>query len=141
MEGLPAYPDHDLAGFGANHREAENAVVAPSDKSLHEALCFARRLCAQHRAHRQPRDAHGDALALRIAFAQSHVGKWSVNRQYGTSRSRVLRFPPARLSLMIRKSSTDTCVNWGLPADSPQGPDTQRSRLQPLIDANVATII
>src|SRR5215831_14471761 len=38
----------------------------------------------------------------------------SVNMQYGISRSRVLRFPPARLSLMMRKSSTDTCVNCGL---------------------------
>jgi hypothetical protein len=39
--------------------------------------------------------------------------------QYGTSRSRVLRFAPARLSLMIRKSSPATCVHWGLPAHSP----------------------
>ena len=37
----------------------------------------------------------------------------SVNTQYGTSRSPVLRAPPARLSLMIRKSSTETCVNRG----------------------------
>ena len=43
----------------------------------------------------------------------------SVNMQYGTSRSRVLRLPPARLSLMIRKSSADTWVNCGLPAHSP----------------------
>ena len=39
--------------------------------------------------------------------------------QYGTSRSRVFRFPPARLSRMIRKSSSDMCVNCGLPAHSP----------------------
>ena len=43
----------------------------------------------------------------------------SVNTQYGTSRSPVLRAPPARLSRMIRKSSTETCVNCGLPAQSP----------------------
>jgi hypothetical protein len=33
--------------------------------------------------------------------------------------SRVLRFPPAKLSRMIRKSSIETCVNCGLPAHSP----------------------
>ena len=93
---------HDLAGLGANHREAENEVVAPADKSLHETLCFVRRLCSQHRAHRQLRDPRGDALALRFAFAQSHVGQWRVCEQaVWTSRSRVLRFPPAKLSLMI----------------------------------------
>jgi hypothetical protein len=35
----------DPASLGANHREAGNAVVAPTDKNLHEALCFVRRLC------------------------------------------------------------------------------------------------
>lgn len=33
--------------------------------------------------------------------------------QYGTSRSRVLRAPPAKLSRMTRKSCSDTCVNCG----------------------------
>ena len=28
---------HDLAGLGADHREAENAVVARTDKNFHEA--------------------------------------------------------------------------------------------------------
>ena len=35
---------HDLTGVGANHREAENAVVTPADKSLHEAALFVDRL-------------------------------------------------------------------------------------------------
>jgi hypothetical protein len=43
----------------------------------------------------------------------------SVNTQYGINRSRVLRLPPARFSVMIRKSSADACVTCGLPADSP----------------------
>ena len=34
----------NLAGLRANHREAENAVVAPADQRLHEALCFVRRI-------------------------------------------------------------------------------------------------
>ena len=40
-------------------------------------------------------------------------------RLKGTRRPRVLRFPPAKLSRMIRKSSIDTWVNCGLPAHSP----------------------
>jgi hypothetical protein len=64
----------DLAGLGAKHREAENAVVTPPNERLHEALLFVGRLRPQHRAHRQPRDAHGDALALRFALGQSHAG-------------------------------------------------------------------
>jgi hypothetical protein len=60
---------HDLTGLGANHRKAEYAVVAP-DKSLHEALCFVRRLRPQDSARRQLRDACSDALPLRFALAQ-----------------------------------------------------------------------
>jgi hypothetical protein len=134
--------DHDLAGLGTNHREAENAVVTLSDKSLHKALRFARRLCAQHRAHRQPRDAHGDALASRIAFAQSHVGKWRVCEQA------VWNQPIARAALpSIQIVPDDSKVvdgyvrELGATGRFPQGPDTGRSRLQPLIDPNVATTI
>ena len=60
---------HHLTGLGANHRKAEYAVVAP-DKSLHEALCFVRRLRPQDSARRQLRDACSDALPLRFALAQ-----------------------------------------------------------------------
>ena len=71
----------NLAGLGANHREAENAFVAPIDKNLHEALCFVRCLRPQHSAHRQPRDTHGDTLLLRFAFTESHVGERRVREQ------------------------------------------------------------
>jgi hypothetical protein len=133
---------HDLAGLGANHREAENAVVAPTDKSLHEALCFVRRLCPQHSAHRQLRDAHGDALVLRFAFAQSHVGEWRVREQA------VWNLPIARAALpsgqIVPDDSkvVDRYVRelWATGAFL-HGPDTGRSRLQALIDANVATTI
>src|SRR3954447_25390654 len=43
----------------------------------------------------------------------------SVNRQYGMSRPRVVRLPPARLSRTTRQSSSPACVNCGLPAHSP----------------------
>src|SRR5262249_49776674 len=54
--------------------------------------------------------------------------------QYGTSRPRVLRFPPARLSLMIRKSSIETWVNCGLPAHSPIAQDLAGGVPRPLIN-------
>src|SRR6516165_12404925 len=72
---------HDLASLGTNHCEAEDAIVAPTDKNLHEALRLVCRLGPQHSAHRQPRDTHGDALLFRFAFAQSHVGKWRISEQ------------------------------------------------------------
>src|SRR4029079_10468797 len=42
------------------------------------------------------------------------------------SRSFVLRFPPARLSLTMRKSSSEICVNCGLPAHSPSAQTSGR---------------
>ncbi len=36
------YHGHDLAGLGANHREAKNLVVTPTNKNLHEPLGFVR---------------------------------------------------------------------------------------------------
>src|SRR5262249_25899653 len=44
---------HDLTGVGANHREAENAVVIPTHKSLHEALSFSGCLRPQYNVRRQ----------------------------------------------------------------------------------------
>lgn len=70
MAGRPAcrlHRRHDLTSLGANHRKAKNAVVAHTDENLHEALCFVRRGRSQHILHRQPRNARGDALALRFA--------------------------------------------------------------------------
>src|ERR1700730_8656727 len=136
------HPGDDLAGLGTNHCEAKNAVVAATDKNLHEALCLIRRLCPQHSAHRQPRDAHADALALRFAFAESHMGEWRVREQA------VWNLPVARAALpsgqIVPDNSevVDGYVRelWAT-GTFPHGPDTGRSRLQLLIDANVATII
>src|SRR5712692_7949677 len=72
------YSGQDLAGLGTDHREAANTVVALTDQNLHETLPFVGRLRPQHCAHRQSRDAHGDPLASRVAFAQSHVGEGRV---------------------------------------------------------------
>ena len=42
-----------------------------------------------------------------------------MNSVYGTSRSAVLRFPPARFAVTIRQSSSETWVNCGPPFTSP----------------------
>jgi hypothetical protein len=47
----------------------------------------------------------------------------------------------ARLSLMIRKSSTDACVKLRAAGARPYRLDIGRGRLQPLVDANVASCI
>jgi MFS family permease len=56
--------DH-LAGLRAEHREPEDPVAGGLDQHLHEAAHLAQRLRAQDLGHRQPRDAHRDALARR----------------------------------------------------------------------------
>jgi hypothetical protein len=66
----------DFAGLSANHRKAKNAVVTPTDENLHEALCFVRRGGSPRGAHRQPRDARDDTLALSFALAQSDASEW-----------------------------------------------------------------
>ena len=62
-----------LSGLSADHGEAENAVVALPNESLHEALGLARRLRAQHRFHRQLGDARLDAPTLGFTLAQAHM--------------------------------------------------------------------
>src|SRR6516162_4940211 len=108
---------HDLAGLCADHCKAENAVIART---------FIKPCVSSVVAVR--RTAFIGSFATRAAipwrFASSSLNPtWarggSVNMQYGTRRSRVLRLPPERLSLMMRKSSSDACVNCGLPAHSP----------------------
>ena len=69
---------HDLAGFGADHGEAENAVVALCDKSLHEAFRLARGLRSQHGFHQQFGDARLNALARYHAYLLvTHVDAWA----------------------------------------------------------------
>ena len=80
------YHGHGLAGFGADHREAKNAVVTRGDKRLHKALSFVDRVRPEHGAHRQFCDTRFDTLTLRLAFAQSHpckrgIGKHAVRNQ------------------------------------------------------------
>ena len=49
----------NFAGLGADHGEAQNAIVARADHRLHEAGFLLGRLCAQDLAHRQLSDGAG----------------------------------------------------------------------------------
>ncbi len=60
---------HDLARLGTEHREAENAVIARTDKNLHETLFLVGRLGAQYGTHRKLRNTRSDAFMVRLALA------------------------------------------------------------------------
>jgi hypothetical protein len=76
------YDGYDLPGFGANHREAKNAVVACGDERLHKALSLVDRVCPKHGTRRQFCDTHFDTLTLRLAWreAQRLVEKPEIRR-------------------------------------------------------------
>lgn len=59
---------HHLAGFGPDHREAEDPVV-PADKDFHESQFLIRRMGSQHGLRRQLGDASRNPLTLRIMLA------------------------------------------------------------------------
>src|SRR5262245_61361045 len=131
----------DLAGLGANHREAENAVVI-TDKSLHESMCFGTCLLPHHRAYRQLRDAYFDALAFRFGFAQPHARKRRVRKHA------VRNQPIARAAVFAREIVlNDPEIVGGYvgelwaPGAFPDGPHLGGARLQPLVNANVAATV
>src|SRR6516225_11236692 len=133
---------HDLAGLSADHRKAENAVVARTDKNLHKALRFVRRCRPAHRLHRQPRNARGHTLALRFALAQSDMSEGRV-REHAVRNQAIARAAVAAGEIVPDDAKVILgCVRElraaGAFADSP---DIGGRRLQPLIDANVATSV
>src|SRR6516165_2850228 len=121
---------HDLASLGTNHCEAENAIFAPTDKNLHEALCLVRRLCPQNSAHWQPRDTHGHTLALRFAFAESHMGEWRVREEAVWNQPLARAAVPSGQIVPDNSKVVDRNVRelWATSA-FPHGPDTGRCRL------------
>ena len=74
------HDSHDLASLRADHGEAENAVVIRADENLHEALLLADRLRSQDCACRQLANTRRYTLALRLSFAQPHVGERRVRK-------------------------------------------------------------
>jgi len=136
-----SYRSHGLASLGTDHREAENTVII-ANQELREA-CFSsvasvrRMALIGSFATRAVMPSRCGSLSLSPTCAS----RASVNMQHRTSRLPVPRFPPARLSLMIRKSSTDACVKFRAAGARPYRLDIGRGRLQPLVDANVASCI
>ena len=129
---------HNFTGRGANHREAKDAIVAVADKSFHKALPLIGRLRPKHRVHRQPCDASDDTLAFRFAFAQPDVGK------RGISEHAIWNQPIARAAISTCEIVTyDSKIVFGYVRELwaasafPERPHVWRTRLQPVIDANV----
>jgi hypothetical protein len=63
------YRRHDLACIGADHCEAENAIVISADQDFHETLRLVGRFSSQDSTHRQFSDAYGNAMSLCVPFA------------------------------------------------------------------------
>ena len=130
---------HDLSRLSADHREAENAIIILSDNCLHEALRFVRRLRAQDRAHRQLRNTHRDAVALRLAFAQSHVGKLRV-REHAVGHEPIARaaVSPSQVVPDDAKVIAGHMRELRAAGAVPHGPHVGRRGLQPVVDANIS---
>src|SRR4029077_10294245 len=131
-----------FTGGGPDHREAKDAIVVLINKSFHEALSLIGCLRPQRRVHRQPRDPSDDALAFRFAFAQPYTGKRRV------SKHAIWNQPIARAAISSCQIVThDTKIVFGYVRELwaagafPQGPDAWRTRLQPVIHANVAATV
>src|SRR5262249_34275023 len=116
--------------------------VTAIDNGLHEALCFAGRLRPQHLARPQPRDAGEDTLTFRVTFAQSHVGEWRIGEHA------IWNQPIARAAVPTGQIVPDDLKvvagdmrELRATGTFPERPDLGRTRLQPLIHANVAATV
>src|SRR6202167_3576567 len=133
---------HDLAGLGADHGEAEDAVVTVPDESLHEAQCLAARLRPQHSAHRHPGDAHLDALTFRLAFAQSHVRERRI-REHAVGNQPIARAAPPSGQIVANEPKVVFGYVRELRAAGAfaERPDIPRTRLQPIVDADITATV
>lgn len=135
------YGGHYLACFGADHRESEDAVIR-ADDHLHEALLLAGRVCTQHGAHRQSRDACADRLPACLRFAQAHMGERRVG-EHAIGDEAV-----ARRAVRAREIGPDdlTVVGRGVgelraAGAFPERPYPRCGRLEPLVDAYIAALV
>src|SRR5262249_60501950 len=69
---------HDLAGFGAEHREAENTVALRVDEHLHKSPRFRNGHCAKDIGHGQPGKTIRDAELFGLRFAKSNSSELRV---------------------------------------------------------------
>src|SRR5271165_3304236 len=128
---------HNLAGLGADHGEAQDAIVARADHDLHEACLLAGRLCAQDLAHRQPPHPHRDALTLSLGFGeadarQRRVGEHDIGNQpiAGLARaaSHIVRDDPE----VVDRDMGELRASGAFP----YRPYARSRRLQALVDAD-----
>ncbi len=132
---------HDLAGFGADHREAEDAIVA-ADQGFHEAARFIGRVRAEHRAHRHPRDPHGDPFALGLALGQADMGQWRIGEQAVRNDTIPRRAASAGEVVLDDPKVVDGDVREVRAAGTfADRPDIGGRRLQPLIHTDIAASI
>src|SRR5882672_2580259 len=132
----------DLARLGADHGEAEDAIITSGDQRLHEAGSVADRLHPQYLAHRQLRHTRSHALATSVPLAQSNVGQRRVREDAVGDQPIACGAVAAGEILFDDPEVVDGCVRE-LRATSAlsDGPDVGCRRLQPLGDAHVATIV
>src|SRR5262245_24736452 len=133
---------HDFTVHGTDHGETENPFVTPGDKSLHEPLRFVGRLRPQHSARRQSRHPHGDALAPRVAFGQSDAGEWRL-REHAVRNQPIPRaaLRPGQIVPDDPQVVARYVRELGTPSAFPDRPDPGGTRLEPLVDTNVAPTI
>ena len=132
---------HHFACLGANHRESDYAIVT-ADKGFHKSLRFIGRVGPQHGTHRQSRDAHGNAVVLRLALGQPHMGQLRIG-EHAVRHQAVARtaIPPGQIVLDDPKVVDGNVREVRAAGTFPDRPDIGCGRLQPLIDADVAASI
>ena len=130
-------------------RQSDPIIVNPSSRSLCASIIAFIKPVVSPVVLVRSTDAIG-SLATRTeipersastSLSPTRPSGGSVNMQYGTSRSRVVRRPPTKLSRMMRKSSKDTCVNWGTSGAVADRPDCGCTCLQTLVYLDVSTVV
>ena len=103
---------------------------------------FIGRVGPEDSAHRQPRNAHGNALVLRLALGQSHMGELRIG-EHAVRHQAVARtaIPPGQIVLDDPKVVDGYVREQRAAGTLSDRPHIGRGRLQPLIDANVTAII
>jgi len=78
---------HDFTGLGADHREAENAIVAGVDQRFHKSVQFIDRTRSQDGGNGQSGDANGDAALCRFLFGEADMCDLRIGEQAGRNNS------------------------------------------------------
>src|SRR5580698_6317618 len=131
------YRGHDFSGRGADHREAEDAIVAVADQGFHEAFPLIGGLRRKHGVHRQLCDANVEALTRRLAFAQPDARERRVGEQAIWNKAiaraaipagEIVTYDPEIVFGYMRELRASGAF--------PDRPYVCRTRLQPLVDTN-----